>query len=689
MGTLFPLYFLGALAIAIPIALHLRRRPPKDRVVFSSLMFLDPQTPQRKRRNKLENWFLLLLRCLALLLLTLLFARPYLRDQNAVIELAPGVTRVLLLDTSASMQRDGLWKTANEHVDKILTEAKPDDRFAILAFDSESQQLLSFEAWKDLPFPQRRPTAESLISDLAPGWSSTSLDSALVEAVGLIEDETKGAPGNKQIIVVSDFQEGGDRSGLENFAWPEDIELRMLSIAPKKNGNAAVHLVARIETEDDDEIDAAELLGQARALRVRVTNAADATKENFTLGWDGDSANAIDILLPPGATRVVSAPPRPESGGDFLELSGDTELFDNRVFVAPLQARPVSLMFVGESTDANDTRSPLYYLWRALSPTETLEPMIQARPAAAVARDELLATDVVVLAAKLPKETEVFMEQYLQAGGVAFLPLWSSREAPAFLSQAGIETTEAEVADYAMLEQIDYEHPILRPFAAPGLRDFTKIHFWKYRKLTLTEPESENIRVLASYDSGDPALLELRVGKGRVFVFTSNWTPNESQIALSTKFVPLIYSILRVAGFESDAKRQFYVGDPIPVFHDDAVVTHPDKTITTGPTRSTLPGVYNVEYEGEQLTHAVNTPFAESRLDPVLPESFTEFGITLARDGSIADAELSPEDRARLEGTELEDRQKLWKWIVLAVLGFLVLETWLANRPAKAEPIAA
>ncbi|MEM1296707.1 MAG: BatA domain-containing protein, partial [Verrucomicrobiota bacterium] len=50
MGFLFPLYLLGALALAIPVLLHLRRRPPKDRVVFSSLMFLDPQTPQKKQR---------------------------------------------------------------------------------------------------------------------------------------------------------------------------------------------------------------------------------------------------------------------------------------------------------------------------------------------------------------------------------------------------------------------------------------------------------------------------------------------------------------------------------------------------------------------------------------------------------------------------------------------------------------
>mgnify|MGYP005680371313 FL=1 len=98
MGILFPLYLLGALAIAIPIALHLRPRPPKDRVIFSSLMFLDPQAPLKKRRSKLENLVLLALRCLALAILALLFSRPFLRDRNALANADEGVTRVLLLD---------------------------------------------------------------------------------------------------------------------------------------------------------------------------------------------------------------------------------------------------------------------------------------------------------------------------------------------------------------------------------------------------------------------------------------------------------------------------------------------------------------------------------------------------------------------------------------------------------------
>ena len=77
MSLLAPLYFLGALAVGLPILFHLIRRQPKGQVEFSSLMFLSPTPPRLTRRSRLDNWFLLLLRALAVMLLAAAFARPF------------------------------------------------------------------------------------------------------------------------------------------------------------------------------------------------------------------------------------------------------------------------------------------------------------------------------------------------------------------------------------------------------------------------------------------------------------------------------------------------------------------------------------------------------------------------------------------------------------------------------------
>ena len=69
MSFLAPLFLVGGAAILGPILFHLIRRTAKDRISFSSLMFLKPSPPRVTKRSRIENWLLLLLRCLVLLCL--------------------------------------------------------------------------------------------------------------------------------------------------------------------------------------------------------------------------------------------------------------------------------------------------------------------------------------------------------------------------------------------------------------------------------------------------------------------------------------------------------------------------------------------------------------------------------------------------------------------------------------------
>ena len=45
-----------------------------------------------------------------------------------------------------------------------------------------------------------------------------------------------------------------------------------------------------------------------------------------------------------------------------------------------------------------------------------------------------------------------------------------------------VPVAEAAVDRYALLTQLDFEHPVLAPFNEPRFSDFTKIHFWKLNK---------------------------------------------------------------------------------------------------------------------------------------------------------------------------------------------------------------
>src|SRR5881296_1024486 len=101
ISLLYPLALLGALAIAAPLWLHLRRKTETNLLKFSTLRFLDDQPEPRRSPLRLRDLLLLALRVLALLLLVAAFAWPYQRaSEGGVVR----ESRVYVLDNTLSHQ---------------------------------------------------------------------------------------------------------------------------------------------------------------------------------------------------------------------------------------------------------------------------------------------------------------------------------------------------------------------------------------------------------------------------------------------------------------------------------------------------------------------------------------------------------------------------------------------------------
>src|SRR5204862_8302991 len=106
---------------------------------YCSRMFHQPAPPLVTRRNRLENIFLLLLRCLVLGLLSLGFARPFFQKPMAPDpQSGAGKKIVLLVDTSASMRRQNLWSLALAKAEAVLNATSPFDQVAVLTFDQQT-----------------------------------------------------------------------------------------------------------------------------------------------------------------------------------------------------------------------------------------------------------------------------------------------------------------------------------------------------------------------------------------------------------------------------------------------------------------------------------------------------------------------------------------------------------------------
>ena len=96
---------LGGLAIAVPIIIHLLNKRRFRIVDWAAMDFLFDADKQNRRRIRLENLLLLLLRCLAMLLIGFMLARPFLPSAiTQVLGQSQQFEHVVVLDDSLSQQ---------------------------------------------------------------------------------------------------------------------------------------------------------------------------------------------------------------------------------------------------------------------------------------------------------------------------------------------------------------------------------------------------------------------------------------------------------------------------------------------------------------------------------------------------------------------------------------------------------
>jgi hypothetical protein len=694
MNFLAPLFLLGALAVAAPVIFHLIRRTTRDRTRFSSLLFLQPDPPRLTQRSRIENWPLLLLRAAALALLALAFARPFLRTETP-LNPNPGKNRrlVILVDTSASMQRDDLFTAAREKAEELLRGAGPGDQAALWTFDATTRRLMDFTEWTVLPPESRAATASGRLAEVKPGWGNTQLATALTTAAERLAEIPPGetSPGGGEIILISDLQEGSRLEGLQGWEWPQEVLVTSIALTPKQTGNAGLQLAP-----DSSSLAA----GEAPQARVRLWNAPDSTGEQFQIGWaatDGAfTGPAQDVVVPPGQSKVVSLPwPAASPLPSRILLKGDTASFDNTVFTAPPAVVEVAAWYCGAES-LTDSKKPLFFLRRALPESRQVSVKLNPVPPEAPLPVVLPGQPAIFFAnGAIPSVQATFLRQQLQSGRTALLTL-SAAAAPALAEITGTPAVlleEIKPATYGMLSEIDFKHPLLVPFADPRFSDFTKIRFWHYTKFAATALPGS--RVLARFDSGDPALVEVPVGQGRLLVLASGWQPEASQLALSSKFVPLLSSLLEWSGAVITPPAQFFAGQPVALNllgltgAGPVSVRHPDGTTTTVTpeagafTAATQPGLYTATGGTLTKTFAVNPDPAESRTLPLPTDELDRLGVPVRRAGS---RESGHPNSGPAPAVESESRQKLWRWIMIAALAVLVIETLLAGLSARRAP---
>jgi len=198
----------------------------------------------------------------------------------------------------------------------------------------------------------------------------------------------------------------------------------------------------------------------------------------------------------------MALPLTPQAAGTQLMLSGDTWDFDNRIYIAPAQPKTVKIVFIGDEKTRAEAASPLFYLSRALQPTPSLKTELVVVPESAPTLPAEV--DIVfVSGAKLSAALQTGLRALAEKGGLIVSVVTegaNTKDIEALTGLAGVQVSAAKTGSgeaYQMLADVQTAHPLLLPFADERLKDFTKLRFWKHRRVTMSGQPAAGMEVLA------------------------------------------------------------------------------------------------------------------------------------------------------------------------------------------------
>jgi len=601
-GWVHPGLLAGTALCSVPILIHLLNRQRHKPMPWAAMRFVLAAYERTRRRARLEEWLLLLLRALAVLLLALAVARPFAGPQSPLAGLTESRRDlVLVLDASASTgyrdQVESVFERITARAREILLEldGSRGDRVRLVAAGQYPRLL----AWRT---PDEALSVLGTLSE--PFDEPLDLAATMAEVRGWVEEDAAGTGSSLiEIRLLSDLQRASFVASVEGDADDAPSGETEAADGPPAARVPVVfeeldrlgELGATVVVEDHGPPEPtpgnlaitsieplATLLGPGVPFDVSVTVANHGSQARsgvrVAISEDGERRPSRSLEVPAGETaRVVFTVAFRQRGPHVLEaeIESDRLSIDDRrarvVWVPP----PVRVLLVNGAPATSIAEDETGLLAAVLEPVDGDAVALPDRARPFVVRTvpagelrggdvELAAHDVIVLAnvEALPRSAAETLEQRVAEGAGLVITagdrmdsdrtnelLWRADGTGLLPAELGARVAVKERrANYWRVGTFDETHPALEFFADERWRPLlTEVPVYAF---VGSRPEP-GARVLARLDDADqsPLLVAKDYDRGRVFLWTTTIDPAWTLFPeIPAALVPLWHELLRSAG---------------------------------------------------------------------------------------------------------------------------------------------
>ena len=659
MAFLAPVALLGLLLVSLPLLIHLLVRRRGVRLDFPSLKFLRETPSFKLYPRRIRQPLLLVLRGAAIILLVMGLARPLLTFRAQT----PEAVRFILIDASLSMKTRGRAEAAREQARTIVNKLAGGERACVIAVSSEALVLAELTG-------DHERLLEA-IKRYEPASGSVDYNAGFASVRAQLANEPQVAA---QADIISDFQE----SGLEERAEVISREAARFRISTYGIGaeverNAFLIDEALNKTGRVLELSASEIVseadGRSGARRVWAIEGNEGASPGIE--WRTESNNQLT-----GSLKVLS--PDDFDADDERFFAFAPPLSENRVLL--IEDDSGASLYLSAALEASGDGATSFVLERRKDLPQS---------AADLASYSLV---VVTLHGMVREDEARTLIEYARAGGTLWMFLARDLDAADWSKFASVDAGLAlpfeSIARKSGSQSLtfgtmDTDAPQLRGLDESALAALSAVRVKESFVLTTRASTATLIR----WSDGTPALVSTQAGAGMILLLATSPERASSELGLSPSFPALASSITRAAGASREPLSQT-IGEAVRLnvgAETEVRITNAQGRVSVTKARELVrrplsyfgePGIYRLEFAGQQKLMAFNAPAIESERTLLNADELKRrFPANEALSARAINA-----GHAR-EATERSG--SLWRYFLCAAFLLMVAELFVAMRARK------